>query len=148
MEKKITGYKIDFASNTITMNYTFAAAAEQYGTPEYNLLKNILVDFPEMKKVVKAGRNVKTANKNKNLTYEHMEAYITAFTNSEELMEVFESVKQLSKAQKSPYKFVKDWFVQQFPNYKVIPTMKEGKLYVLPIQPEVKAETRVKVVNQ
>ena len=36
MEKKITGYKIDFTTNTITMNYTFAAAAEQYGTPEYS----------------------------------------------------------------------------------------------------------------
>ena len=28
------GYKIVFATNTVVMNYKFAAAAAQYGTPE------------------------------------------------------------------------------------------------------------------
>ena len=29
--KKISGYKIDFATNTLTMNYKFHAASQEYG---------------------------------------------------------------------------------------------------------------------
>lgn len=42
----VKGYKINFANNTITVNYTFKKASEEYGTAEYELLKNILADFP------------------------------------------------------------------------------------------------------
>lgn len=44
----VKGYKINFANNTITVNYTFKKASEEYGTAEYELLKNILADFPTM----------------------------------------------------------------------------------------------------
>lgn len=136
MGKNMKGYKIDFRTNTIIMNYTFAAAAEEYGTAEYNLLRNILADFPQMKREVQKGRNQKSPNKNKNLTYENMEKYIKAHADAEELLKIFETVKLMSKTQSSPYKFVKDWFVKQFPNYKVIPTAREGKMFVLPLQPK------------
>lgn len=42
----VKGYKINFANNTITVNYTFKKASEEYGTAEYEILKNILADFP------------------------------------------------------------------------------------------------------
>ena len=42
------GYKILFATNTVIMNYKFAAAAAEYGTKEYNILKGIRADFPGM----------------------------------------------------------------------------------------------------
>lgn len=127
------GYKIDFTTNTIVMNYKFAAASKKYGTPEYKLLKDILADFPTMKTVVKAGREIKTARPNKRLTYANMEKHISAYTNADELHSIFETVKTLSKPLASPYKYVSDWFVAQFPNYKEIPAFKNGKLYVLPI---------------
>ncbi len=38
----VKGYKINFANNTITVNYTFKKASEEYGTAEYEILKNIL----------------------------------------------------------------------------------------------------------
>lgn len=37
--------KIDFENNTLTMNYTFAAAAGIYGTPENKLLMKIQKDL-------------------------------------------------------------------------------------------------------
>lgn len=52
----VKGYKINFANNTITVNYTFKKASEEYGTAEYELLKNILADFPTMTIIVKSGR--------------------------------------------------------------------------------------------
>ena len=32
----------------------------------------------------------------------------------------------------NPYKYVADWFIDQFPNYKEAPAFKDGKLYVVP----------------
>lgn len=47
--KKISGYRIDFTTDTLIMNYKFYAASQQYGSPEYNLVKSITKDFPIQK---------------------------------------------------------------------------------------------------
>ena len=140
------GCKIDFTNNTLVMNYKFHSASQEYGTPENNLVKEILKDFPSLTVVVKAGRDVKTTNKNKRLTYENMEKHISAYENSAELLDVFETVKALSKTAASPYKYVTDWFVVQFPDYKKAPVFKEEKLSVPPVKvPDIK-EYKIKKV--
>lgn len=123
---KINGYKIDFITETLILNYKFAEAAEKYGSPEYKLLQSIKKDFPNITVVVKSGREQKTARYNKNLKYENMEKYIRCFDNSEVLLKRFETVKKMSKTLKSPYKFVCDWFVAQFPEYKEIPEFEDN----------------------
>ena len=133
------GYKINFANNTLVMNYKFHAASQEYGTDENKLVKAILADFPTLTVIIKAGRDVKTTNKNKRLTYANMEKHISAYENSAELLDVFETVKALSKTAASPYKYVTDWFVAQFPDYKKAPVFKEEKLTVLPVKaPDIK----------
>ena len=54
--KKISGYRIDFTTDTLIMNYKFYAASQQYGSPEYNLVKSITKDFPNLTVSVQAGR--------------------------------------------------------------------------------------------
>ena len=49
-------------------------------------------------------------------------------------MEVFASVKALSQTCASPYKYVRDWFEIQFPNYKKVPVFKDGKLTAAPVE--------------
>ena len=51
------GYKIYFNVNTVVMNYKFAAAAGEYGTNEYNIMKGIREDFPGMAEVVVSAEN-------------------------------------------------------------------------------------------
>lgn len=131
--KKLRGYKIDFASETLYMNYTFAEAATNPTSDEYKLLKTLREDFPNMAVVVKSGRVQKTAHHNKRLTYKNMETYIRAHANSDELLEVFETVKALSKPLASPYSYVHDWFVTQFPNYKQNVEFKDNKITVVPV---------------
>ncbi|MBE7015220.1 MAG: hypothetical protein E7417_00110 [Ruminococcaceae bacterium] len=136
MEKKnveIKGYRIDFGNNSIVMNYKFAAAAEVYGSPEYELLKSIRADFPSFKVFTKAGRDIKTPRKTKRMTYANMEKYINTFANASELMEMFELVKDKSAIVKSPYKYVLDWFKMQFPNYKELPEKVEIKAPIVPV---------------
>ena len=125
------GYKILFATNTVIMNYKFAAAAAEYGTNEYNILKGIRADFPGMAEVVMSGREQKSPRPNTRLTYENMEKFIEVQEDSETLLEVFETVKAASQASKSPYKYVCDWFKAQFPDYQKKVVFKDGKLTVV-----------------
>ncbi|MBR5156984.1 MAG: hypothetical protein IKW59_04365 [Clostridia bacterium] len=129
----IKGYKIDFATNTLTMNYKFASAAKQYGSAEYELIKQIQSDFPILKIITKAGRNITTARPTKRMTYANMERYIKVYDNADELLEIFYKVKEMSKTLISPYKYVYDWFVSQFPKYKELPEKIEAKLRITPV---------------
>ena len=129
----LKGYKIDFAANTLTMNYKFAAAAKQYGSAEYNLIKQIQADFPTINIITKAGRNITTPRPTKRMKYVNMEKYIRAYENADELLKMFETVKKMSAPLKSPYKYVHDWFVMQFPDYKETPKLMEAKLHIIPI---------------
>lgn len=138
------GYKIDFSNNTLIMNYKFHSASQEYGTTENKLVKKILKDFPTLTVIVKAGREVKTPNKNKRLTYDNMKKHIKAYENAEELLNVFETVQALSQSTASPYKYVCDWFKEQFPDYQKTLTFKDGELTALPVKaPNVK-EYKVK----
>ena len=128
------GYKIVFATNTVVMNYKFAAAAAQYGTKENRIIRNIRHDFPGMAEVVVSGRERKAAASNSRLNYENMETHICAYENADELLEVFKTVKALSKACASPYKYVADWFKAQFPDYKNAVVFDNGKLSVAPVK--------------
>lgn len=116
--KTIKGYKIDFTNNTVTMNYKFAKASQEYGTPEYKLLNAILADHPTITPVIKSGRVQTKPNVNKRLTYENMLKHMKCYRNADALVEQFELVKELSKPLASPYKYVCDWFTAQFPEYK------------------------------
>ena len=128
------GYKILFNENTVIMNHKFATAAAKYGTKENNLMKSIRADFPGMAEVIVSGRECDKAQTNTRLTYENMEKHIRAYDNAGELLDVFETVKALSLATASPYKYVCDWFKIQFPNYKKVPVFKDGKLTIAPVE--------------
>jgi hypothetical protein len=96
----VKGYKIDFTTNTMIVNYTFNDASKVYGSPEYKLLKNVIADFPDIKIAVKSGREKKSPNKNKRLTYENMLKYISVCENAEEMLNAFESTRIRSQLEK------------------------------------------------
>ena len=51
---------------------------------------------------------------------------------SAEALAEFEKVKEFSLSQSNRYKYVHDWFVKRFPNYKELPTIINGKAYLNP----------------
>ena len=118
---KINGYRIDYTTNTLVMNYKFRDAAEVYGSPEYKMVQAIKQDFPNIKVIIKSGREQKKPTENKRFKYKNMRKHIECYSNSDELIAMFEKVKKMSAPMKSPYKYVCDWFLSQFPDYDKIP---------------------------
>jgi hypothetical protein len=74
-----------------------------------------------------------------------MESYIKGQTemNVEELLYLFELAKIESKCAKSPYAFVRDWFVKQFPDYQECKTFERNK--VIPFAEAATQENEEKV---
>ena len=127
-KNKIKGYEIDITTNTLYMNYKFANAAKDVFSKEYEIYQKICNDFQNIKVIVRAGRKTKTCNANKRLTYANMESYIKVQDNADELMAAFVIAKEESKNKPSPYAFVRDWFVKQFPNYKECKILKDDNI--------------------
>lgn len=127
-------YKIDFVNNTLTMTNAFEDAASNPTSQEYKLLQQIRADFPGLTIIRKTRRAPKKARHTKNLTYANMEKYMSVFKNSVELLAQFEVVKECSKQQPSPYKFVLDWFKVQFPNYKEQPDFSNNTSKVIDLE--------------
>lgn len=97
----------------------FEKQARIFGTPEYREWRAYRQDFPNAQmvpKTIKKAKNKK--NDAKNRTYEKMAEYISLQENADELMKEFEAQKKLSIVQKSPYRFVLNWFLDTFSELK------------------------------
>lgn len=134
---KMKDYKINFTANTITISKSFALAASDPTKPECETLSKLQAAYPSMRIVQRTHRSPSKANVNKGLTYDRMEGYINLHENADKLLDKFEAVKAIAAEQRNPYKFIKDWFIKQFPDYGKLPKISDnGKiLYVLPDDP-------------
>ena len=97
----------------VLVTKTFAKNARIFGTPEYEMWKEIKEDCKGAKMVTKSIKK----NSTKNMTYKHMAIYISRQDNAQNLMVEFEKQIALSKVQTNPYRFVLAWFKQTFEHY-------------------------------
>lgn len=123
----MTGYKMNFATRTLTITKAFAEKAMLKNTEEANLIKNLRTLVPDLK-IAYRTHVTKKPSSHKGLSYPKMEDYIKHHENAEEIMVAFNSVKEIAKVQLSPYNYVCKWFLTQFPNYREIPTLHNGKI--------------------
>lgn len=114
---KNTGYYYDFATATLYMTAEFEKNSNSYGTNEYSLVNRILAKFPN------ATLKVYKAKTNSRVTYDMMEDFIRAMPNAAANFAEYKRIKLQSRAHRSAYKFVSEWFKEKFPHY--------GKLLVV-----------------
>ena len=118
MARRNNDVKFDWDNNTIIFNLRFSKESKIPGTPEFDRRKALKEEYPEFTFITKSARTKKKARPDKGLSFKHMKEYIGTFQNSEELLLVFEVVKIRARTTASSKKFVTDWFVAQFPNYR------------------------------
>ena len=115
--KKNTIIILDATKAQVTK--AFAKQARIFGTPEYREWRAFLAENPGTEMVTKTIKKAKDKkNDAKNRTYEKMAEYISLQENADELMKEFEAQKKLSIVQKSPYRFVLNWFLDTFSELK------------------------------
>ena len=110
--KKNTIIILDATKAQVTK--AFAKQARIFGTPEYREWRAFLAENPGTEMVTKTIKKKKDKkNDAKNRTYKKMAEYISLQEN-DALMKEFEAQKKLSIVQKSPYRFVLNWFLDTF----------------------------------
>ena len=114
-------HSIDHINQKVYLTASFLRAASRLGTPEYNELLALRRELPDYEFKKAEVNRKKTTNKNKNLTYANMREHIKAVygetQKADEMLKTMERVEALSRIQANPYKYVHDWFVNEFPNY-------------------------------
>ena len=125
-------YKIDFASQTITITAACEQAMSNPKSDAYKTLRKLCADFPSMRIVRRTHRtptrytskqgDVSACNPYKNLTYEKMERFMDALPNGAEYRKQYDFLKSPAAAiQTNGYSTVREWFIAQFPLYRKNP---------------------------
>jgi len=115
---------INYKNKTIEMSKSFAKAASEYGSVEYNELVSARNDFPTYRLVTKIERK-KSANPSKGITYEYMSKYIAAHDADGKIMDEFRTLRAVDKSgnrikvvEPADYKDVLNWFFRTYPEIK------------------------------
>ena len=117
--KKTTSASVIRYINDTTAQVTkaFEKKACIFGTEEFNLWREYKAIYPDAKMVTKKIKKNEDQKRRRNKTFENMEAYIATQPNAEDLKKEFETIKQRSQIQKSPYQYVLSWFEAKFDGY-------------------------------
>ena len=101
------------------MTKKFADEANEYGTIAYNTVNGFRKDGFQLA--------VKKAEKRKacptRLTFKQMEQYLSCLTNADDHIAALHAIMGVAKAQKNQYEHVRQWFLQNYPNFREIPKL-------------------------
>ena len=111
------GYYFDWQTNTLHMTYRFSVKASDMTSKEYDIYDKFSMRFPNMRTIIEAPKKRKSPY----ITYDRIGAYIACQNNATELMAQLHKVIEEARGQKSPRKFVDEWFRKTFPNFGKYP---------------------------
>ena len=111
---------IDFATNTIMMDRTFAEKCRDTRSTEYEHLQRVRQDYPQFtvqRREIKKNTSKETYA---GLTYEHMERYIVTHEEADTRAAVlaeYNELRLISECHKRSrrYPTIKKWFLAKYP---------------------------------
>ncbi len=121
------GYKIDWKNNTVTMTKQFARKAGEYGTPEYEIMKDARYNGF----IVAEKRRQKRKACPTRITFRQMRDHINCLDNVKERLEELNKVIELGKSTHNQYEYVRKWFRQNYPDFGQIPCRDADKNLVM-----------------
>ena len=108
---------LNIEDNTATVTKEFMKKSCIFGTEEYKIMRQFRAENPDIHVTTKTIKKNPNKNSYKNLTYENIEKYIKTLDKAAELLKEFETAKEQSGIQSSPYRAVLAWFLKTFPDY-------------------------------
>lgn len=109
----IAQYRFDPFTRTLFISKAFEKNAGIPGTAEQKIVSELLSTYGDTLII----ERYKAHKAKKGLNFVKMENHIKNTANADEMMKRFEKVKQLSKSQKNPYKYVLEWFHDNYPKF-------------------------------
>ena len=131
-------YNFDLFSTTLTISKEFEKRAAIPGSIEQLTFCQLMATYGDALVVERYG----THQAKKGLNFKQMEVYISKCRNADKRMTEFVTVKELSKGQTSPYKYVKTWFMENYANYSEQPQFDADGFLIVKTKAEMEAEAR------
>ena len=122
-----TNYSYNAITNTLTVSAAFLKNAANLHSKEYEIIRTLRADRGEITIVTEERR--KSASRA--MTFKQMEMHIKQCRDYEKRLAAFARVKALSKIQRSPYNYVKTWFMDNYANYSEQPVFDEDGFVVV-----------------
>ena len=132
-------YNFDLFSTTLTISKEFEKRAAIPGSIEQLTFCQLMASYGDALVV----ERYETHQTKKGLTFKQMEVYISKCRNADKRMKEFVTVKELSKGQTSPYKYVKTWFMANYPNYSEQPQFDADGFLIVKTKVEMETEKNV-----
>lgn len=139
-----TNYSYNAITNTLTVSAVFLKNAANLHSKEYEIIRTLRADHGEITIVTEERR--KSASRV--MTFKQMEMHIKQCRDSEKRLAAFDRVKALSKIQRSPYNYVKTWFMDNYANYSEQPVFDEDGFVVAKTKAEMDAENTPQVPEE
>ena len=125
----MTNYTFDHINNTLTVTASFLKKAGILNSPEYKTIMQFKANHP--------GLEIKKADTPKREQKYHVKlAQMVQFIktmdrlNQTKVYDQYQTVKELSRIQRSPYKYMEDWFRKTYPNFdKVVSFDEKGQMF-------------------
>lgn len=120
-----SNYYFDHVSNTLYATKSFLKEAEQFGSAACDVIIQARAMYPDI-----AIQTYATEKRNNTaIPYKYMVRYISLMPDAAEAIREMESVKLMSHSQKSPFKYVENWFKKKYPEYgKTVRLDTEGNI--------------------
>ena len=131
-----TNYTYDPIANTLTVSTVFLKNAAHMNSKEYEIIRKLRADHGDVKIVSESRRSAP-----KTMTFKQMAEHIGQCRDAEKRLAAFDRVKALSKIQKSPYNYVKTWFMDNYANYSEQPVFDEDGYVVVKTKGEMEETT-------
>lgn len=116
--KKNTDYYIDFATNTVTVTRKFMEGASVLGSAQFKTMMELRALGMTIVTRKISRPNVR---KNKSLSYNKMQQKIMSLLDAEAYMDEFNAVREASKGEMNPYRYVLNWYEKTFPTHADVP---------------------------
>ena len=107
--------KVDFQKKKIILTKEFAKQASIINTPEFNRLSELCQAYPHLKVITRKAKKSTTRPSMKGLTKDFMETHIAILHPND--WTLYQRQLANSKAFKSPYMYMRKWFIERYPNW-------------------------------
>ena len=123
-------YRYNCLTNTLTLSRAFVRQAENVESEEYKFVQRLHEEIPGLT-VVRQEKRAHRRSPYANLSVKTMKEYIRCMRDSDERLAELDNVVSASKLQEHPVRFIRKWFLQNYPGYNSVPAFDEDG-YLLP----------------
>ena len=142
----MNNYTFDHINNTLTVTASFLKKAGILNSPEYKTIMQFKANHP--------GLEIKKADAPKREQRHHVKmAQMVQFIktmdrlNRTNVYDQYLTIKELSRIQRSPYKYVEDWFRTTYPNFEKVASFDEKGQLIFKTSEENQEKAPLAIVN-